>query len=128
MNFQITSDIFVSVQPSYDVKTSFPSDNRFVFRYNIHIENRGVVPVKLLKRRWFIYDVGFGFTEISGDGVIGLQPELYPDQDFDYFSHVVLRSGIGVMYGDYLFFNLDTNEEFKVDIPRFQMHSEVLCN
>ena len=128
MNSKITADIFVSVQPEYDIKTSFPSDNRFVFRYIIHIENRGLAPVQLLRRKWYIYDVGFGFTEISGDGVIGLQPELLCGQHFDYFSHVVLRSGIGVMYGSYTFLNLENQEEFSVAIPKFNLHSQVLCN
>ena len=32
-----------------------------------------------MKRRWLIYDVSFGFTEVMGDGVIGMTPELQPE-------------------------------------------------
>ena len=76
MYSSITQNIKVSVIPEYDVKNSFPADNRFVFRYNIVIENLGNDAVKLMKRRWLIYDVSFGFTEVMGDGVIGMTPEL----------------------------------------------------
>lgn len=67
MYSSITQNIKVSVIPEYDVKNSFPADNRFVFRYNIVIENLGNDAVKLMKRRWLIYDVSFGFTEVMGD-------------------------------------------------------------
>ena len=35
----ITNDIKVSVIPEYDTFNSFPANNKFVFRYNIIIEN-----------------------------------------------------------------------------------------
>ena len=35
-----------------------------------------------MKRRWLIYDVSFGFTEVMGDGVIGMTPELQPGESF----------------------------------------------
>ena len=54
MYSSITQNIKVSVIPEYDVKNSFPADNRFVFRYNIVIENLGNDAVKLMKRRWLI--------------------------------------------------------------------------
>ena len=45
-----------------------------------------------------IYDVSFGFTEVMGDGVIGMTPELQPGESFSYFSNVILRSGVGNIY------------------------------
>ena len=45
MYSSITQNIKVSVIPEYDVKNSFPADNRFVFRYNIVIENLGNAPI-----------------------------------------------------------------------------------
>ena len=123
-----TSNIRVSVQPIYDYKNSYPSENRFVFRYNIYIENVGNSPVQLLKRNWLVYDVGFGFTEVFGDGVIGMTPEIKPQNDFSYFSNVILRSGFGNMRGSYTFRNLLTDEDFEVEIPKFNLHSVVLSN
>jgi ApaG protein len=52
------------------------------------------------------------FTEVNGDGVIGLTPVIEPGETFNYFSNVILRSGVGNMLGNYLFENLLTNETF----------------
>lgn len=123
-----TFDIKVSVKTEYDIKNSFPSENRFVFRYDISIENLGEIPVKLLRRKWLIYDVGYGFTEVVGDGVIGLTPEIHPGERFNYFSNVILRSGVGSMSGNYLCKNLLTNDALEIDIPKFNLIAEVLSN
>ena len=123
-----TFDIKVSVLPEYDVKNSFPSENRFVFRYHIMIENLSDYPIKLLRRKWLIYDVGFGFTEVSGEGVIGLTPEIQPGENFSYFSNVVLRSGVGNMSGTYFCTHLLTNDHLDIQIPKFNLVSEVLSN
>ena len=123
-----TFDIKVSVIPEYDIKNSFPSENRFVFKYHVTIENLGDQPVQLLKRKWLIYDVGFGYTEVEGDGVIGLTPEINPGETFKYFSNVVLRSGVGSMSGVYFCINLRNNENLTIDIPKFNLMAEVLSN
>ncbi|MGO4710699.1 Co2+/Mg2+ efflux protein ApaG [Chryseobacterium sp. 2TAF14] len=125
---KITSNIKVSVDPEYDSKNSYPSENRYVFKYNIVIENDGDFPIKVLKRKWLIFDVGFGFTEVIGDGVIGLTPDVEIGDNFTYFSNVMLRSGVGNMSGKYLVENLNTNEQFEIDIPKFNLVSEVLSN
>lgn len=127
--FSITTfDIRVSVHPEYDIKNSFPSENRFVFRYHITIENLSDHPIILLKRKWLIYDVGFGFTEIEGEGVIGLTPEISPGESFKYFSNVVLRSGVGNMSGTYFCTHLATKESLEIEIPKFNLMAEVLSN
>lgn len=125
---KMTSNIRVSVVPEYDIKNSYPSENRYVFKYNITIENDGNFPIKVLKRKWLIFDVGFGYTEIIGDGVIGLTPEISANENFAYFSNVMLRSGVGNMSGKYLVKNMETQESFEIDIPKFNLLSEVLSN
>jgi len=125
---KMTSNIKVSVIPEYDSKNSYPSENRYVFKYNITIENDGSFPIKVLKRKWLIFDVGFGYTEIIGDGVIGLTPEIGTSENFAYFSNVMLRSGVGNMSGKYLVKNMETQETLEVDIPKFNLLSEVLSN
>lgn len=124
----ITNDIKVSVFPEYDAFNSFPAKNKFVFRYNIVIENLSNEAVMLMKRNWLIFDLGYGFTEVKGDGVIGLTPEIQPGEVFKYFSNVILHSGIGNMQGSYVFKNLISKETFESDIPKFELVSEVLCN
>lgn len=127
--FSVTTfDIKVSVFPEYDIQNSFPSENRFVFRYHVTIENLSDHAIMLLKRKWLIYDVGFGFTEVEGDGVIGLIPEINPGETFKYFSNVVLRSGVGSMYGIYYCTHLQTKEKLEIEIPKFNLMAEVLSN
>ena len=122
-----TFEIKVSVTTEYDNFNSYPSENRFVFRYNIEIENFGNFPVKLLSRKWTIYDLGFGFTEVEGAGVIGLTPVIESGDRFNYFSNVILKSGVGNMEGHYVFENSD-KETFNVAIPKFNLLTEVLSN
>lgn len=123
-----TFDIKVSVVPQYDTKNSFPAENRFVFRYNITIENLGRDTIKLLSRKWLIFDLGFGFTEVAGEGVIGLTPIIEPGNNFTYFSNVLLRSGVGNMQGVYFCKNLLTNEVVEIEVPKFNLVAEVLSN
>lgn len=124
----ITHDIKISVIPEYDAFNSFPANGKFVFKYNITIENLSNEKVILLKRNWLIFDVGYGFTEVKGDGVIGLTPELQPGETFKYFSNAIIHSGIGSMQGSYVFRNLLTKETFETEIPKFDLVSEVVCN
>ncbi|QOW10042.1 Co2+/Mg2+ efflux protein ApaG [Kaistella flava (ex Peng et al. 2021)] len=123
-----TFDIKVSVVPQYDIKNSFPAENRFVFRYNISIENLGRDSIKLLSRKWLIFDLGFGFTEVAGEGVIGLTPIIEPGENFTYFSNVLLRSGVGSMSGIFFCKNLITHETLEIEVPKFNLVSEVLSN
>jgi len=128
MVFKTTNSVQITVSTEYDVKNSFPSENRFVFSYHITIENQRKESIQILKRKWLIYDVGFGFTEVVGDGVIGLTPEIKPGESFSYFSNVILRSGVGNMSGSYLVFNMLTDRNFEIDIPKFNLMAEVLSN
>ncbi|QBO59486.1 Co2+/Mg2+ efflux protein ApaG [Chryseobacterium salivictor] len=123
-----TFDIKVSVVPQYDIKNSFPAENRFVFRYNISIENLGRDTIKLMSRKWLIFDLGYGFTEVAGEGVIGLTPIIEPGDNFTYFSNVLLRSGVGNMSGTFYCKNLLSDEILEVEVPKFNLVSEVLNN
>ena len=123
-----TFDIKVSVVPQYDIKNSFPAENRFVFRYNISVENLSQDSIKLMSRKWLIFDLGFGFTEVAGDGVIGLTPTIEPGETFTYFSNVLLRSGVGNMSGVFYCQNLLINETLEIEVPKFNLVAEVLSN
>ncbi|MEQ1734686.1 MAG: ApaG domain, partial [Bacteroidia bacterium] len=58
---------------------------------------------------------------VEGAGVVGEQPILAPNQKFEYNSGCNLNSDMGYMQGYYTFVNTITNEEFKVQIPRFEL-------
>ncbi|NAW51100.1 Co2+/Mg2+ efflux protein ApaG [Elizabethkingia argentiflava] len=124
----ITHSIHIIVETFYDTENSSPIDERYIFTYHITIKNNGSIPIKLLKRKWQIKDVVFGLREVAGDGVIGMSPEIYPGDEFNYFSNVSLYSGIGLMQGHYLLRNLNTKETFEVEIPKFSLIAEVVYN
>lgn len=128
MNSQSTDSIIVTVMVDYDAKNSYPLKDHHVFKYHITIENNRTESITIRKRHWQIFDLGHGFTEISGDGVIGMMPEIKSGEQFNYFSNVVLISGVGYMYGYYEVWDHLTQKELKVEIPKFHLISEVLCN
>ncbi|MEN9434196.1 MAG: Co2+/Mg2+ efflux protein ApaG [Pseudomonadota bacterium] len=93
--------IEVSVAAEYLEQESEPERDRYVFSYTITIINRGLVAAKLLSRHWIITDANGHEQQVRGDGVVGEQPLLAPNEGFRYTSGVVLDTPIGAMQGSY---------------------------
>ncbi len=79
------------------------------------------MPVKLLRRHWYIVDSNGAYREVEGEGVVGKQPILEPGASHQYISACSLRSDMGKMHGNYLMENLYNKKLFRVAIPEFQM-------
>lgn len=124
----ITNDISISVIPSYEPADSNPAIGKFIFSYQVTIENLGQQKVKLLHRHWHIVDSIQIKREIKGEGVIGQQPELLPGDVFQYMSWCPLNSPIGKMFGSYTFLNLDQKLPLEVTIPAFVLVSDFKLN
>ena len=92
----------------------------YCFAYEITIANIGAVAVRLLSRHWRITDGDGNEREVRGDGVVGEQPHLEPNQSFLYVSYVDMPTPAGAMHGTYTFC-LDDGEEFEVEIPCFSL-------
>ena len=118
---QITKGIQVSIETEYQNEYSSPSQYHYVFTYKVTIVNKGDHTVKLLKRHWHIHDANTFKREVEGDGVVGKTPVLEPGQSHVYVSGCNLKSGMGKMYGTYLFERLIDGEKMVVDIPEFVM-------
>ena len=73
-----TGDLTVRVKPVYLAKQSEPSKSRYVWAYEVTIENDGEDTVQLLDRYWHITDGNGRVEEVEGPGVIGKQPILKP--------------------------------------------------
>ncbi len=125
---QVTNDISISVIPAYEAADSNPAIGKFIYSYQVTIENLGHDTVKLLTRHWHIVDSIQIKREISGEGVIGQQPELHPGEMFQYMSWCPLNSPIGKMFGTYTFINLDKKSTFTVEIPEFVLVSDFKLN
>ncbi|MBK8625104.1 MAG: Co2+/Mg2+ efflux protein ApaG [Saprospiraceae bacterium] len=128
MYTQVTNDISISVIPAYEAADSNPAIGKFIYSYQVTIENLGHDTVKLLTRHWHIVDSIQIKREISGEGVIGQQPELHPGEMFQYMSWCPLNSPIGKMFGTYTFINLDKKSTFTVEIPEFVLVSDFKLN
>ncbi len=121
MSTSISENIAVSVKVRFEEDHSFPVKQQYVFSYHISIENQGNATVKLLSRHWYIFDSNGQYTEVKGEGVIGVQPVIHPGQVHEYNSYCNLKTDMGMMWGNYLMKKLDDEKLFEVKIPEFQM-------
>jgi ApaG protein len=75
----------------------------------------------LLRRHWYICDSNAEQKEVEGEGVVGVQPVIPPNEQYQYISGCNLKSELGKMYGTYLMENVYTRQKFEVNIPVFYM-------
>ena len=128
MSSLITNDVKITVVARYRPSYSTPADNQYIFSYEISIENLGKQTIQLLRRQWLITD-GVGITrEVEGEGVIGKQPILEPQATHTYSSWCPLATPLGHMEGQYLMKNLETDQLFYAQVPRFKLESPVVLN
>ncbi len=116
----LSQSISVSADVHYLPQESKPEENHFLFSYKVRIQNNSQTPIQLMSRNWVITD-GFGqVEEVSGAGVIGLQPRITPGQIFEYDSFCPLQTTSGTMKGRYQMTS-DSGERFEVEIPEFYL-------
>jgi len=117
----VTRGITVRVRPSYLAAESDPAENRYVWAYVVEIENRGDATVQLVTRHWIITDAMNRVEEVKGEGVIGQQPTLRPNEAWRYTSFCPLTTTSGAMRGSYQMLT-ESGEMFDVEIPEFSLH------
>ena len=110
--------IIIQTQVKYLPDQSDETDDRFVFSYTISISNLGNMAARLISRHWVITDAYNHVQEVRGQGVVGEQPMLQPNQSFEYSSGTVLATQVGTMRGSYQMRGED-GSEFEVEIPEF---------
>ncbi|MCG6933141.1 MAG: Co2+/Mg2+ efflux protein ApaG [Gallionella sp.] len=110
--------VVIQTQVNYLPDQSDESGNRFVFSYTITITNLGQSSAKLISRHWIITDANNHVQEVRGQGVVGEQPLLKPNQSFEYTSGTVLTTQVGTMRGSYQM-QADDGKQFDVEIPQF---------
>lgn len=118
---KITNDIVVKVETFYQEKASRPRYNEHMFSYRISIENQSSIPIKLLRRHWYIIESYGDMREVVGEGVVGQQPIIEPGDAYQYMSSCLLNSDLGKMYGYYEMENLFSKKLMKINIPDFQL-------
>lgn len=124
----ITEGIKVSVEARYQKEFSNPGQHHHVFTYKVTIENHSSFTIKLLKRRWEIFDAASTLKVVEGDGVVGQQPVLEPGGRHAYMSGCNLKSGMGKMRGKYIMEKLKDGKLLTVTIPEFQLIANLFDN
>jgi len=117
----VSHGIHVLIEPEYLESHSNPYEGQFIFQYHVRLTNEGEMVVTLRRRHWVIIDEQGEREEVTGDGVIGMQPTLQPGHSFEYESYCPLNTRWGTMEGDYLFEREEDGEKFTVAIPRFYL-------
>ena len=130
-----TALVGINVVTTYLPSHSQPENEQFTFAYTITISNAADVPVQLLSRHWIITDADDNVQEVRGDGVIGEQPIIYPDDAFQYTSGATINTPVGYMEGSYFMvvrepMDIDPQElpTFEVPIPAFSLHTPTALN
>ena len=122
MYSEITKSIRVTVVPAFLDEHSSPEDDKYVWAYEVRIENLGEETVQLINRYWSITN-SLGQTQtVRGPGVVGEQPILKPGEYFEYTSGTPLSTPSGLMMGTYQMENND-GKLFDVSIPAFSLDS-----
>ena len=115
-----TRAIRVTVRPQYLPDQSDPAKSKYVWAYQVRIENKGDIAVQLRSRHWKITD-GLGrLQEVKGPGVVGETPRLRPGEVFEYTSGTPLSTSSGIMTGTYQMVS-ETGENFDIEIPTFSL-------
>src|SRR5579862_9151678 len=117
----ITEGVKISVETFYQPDYSQPLNGEYMFAYRIIIENESEYTVKLLRRHWYIFDSNGALREVEGEGVIGQQPIIEPQQSHQYVSGCHLKTEMGKMHGTYLMERIIDGKFFYVNIPQFQL-------
>lgn len=118
---KLSNKVIISVETQFNSRDSYPLNNYYLFTYKITIENKSDKRIQLLKRHWFITDSNGEEMEVSGEGVVGLQPIIEPYNKFSYTSACNLKSDFGQMEGHYLMLDIENNDWFEAKIPTFRM-------
>lgn len=119
---ETTKSIRITVVPAFLDEHSSPDDAKYVWAYEVEIENLGEETVQLINRHWLITN-SFGQTQtVQGAGVVGEQPVLKPGEHFKYTSGTPLNTPSGLMSGVYQMENTN-GELFDVSIPIFSLDS-----
>lgn len=128
MEHKIKQNIIITSLTWYREDLSDVENNNYFFNYKIKIRNISKDRVQLLHRYWKIEHLTIGSSVVSGSGVIGEQPILSENESFEYTSGCELWNPFGRMSGYYTFMNLESNQEFSIEIPSFKMVYPPLLN
>jgi ApaG protein len=127
MSVALTNGVRVIVRSKYLPEQSMPAQGRYVFAYTVRISNEGRETVQLRTRHWIISDGTGRVQEVRGEGVVGEQPVLRPNQSFEYTSGSILKTPWGTMHGSYQMYRED-GSMFDAEIAPFLLSTPTVIS
>jgi ApaG protein len=88
------------------------------YAYTITIRNTGDVTAQLVARHWIITDATGHVEEVRGLAVVGHQPLLRPNEQFEYTSWARIATPHGTMRGTFFCMTEDAHR-FDAPVPEF---------
>lgn len=122
-----TSGIQVDVSARFVPEQSSPEAGEWFFAYQITISNLSDRTVQLLSREWIITNAQGRVETVRGNGVVGHQPLLRPNEGFQYQSACPLDTAVGTMQGTYHMVDAD-GEPFDVEVAVFTLIDPMSLN
>lgn len=110
----------VSVKTAYLPEQSNEAEAHYAFAYTITIVNTGNIAAQLISRHWVITDADGHKEEVKGLGVVGAQPLLQPNEEYEYTSGTILNTPAGSMHGTYQVVAVD-GTQFEAIISPFTL-------
>ena len=120
-----TNGTEITVLPEFVSRQNSAIGDLFIWAYHVRIEHQNSENIQLLNRHWKIIDEDGVKREVEGEGVIGQQPKITPNNSFQYSSGVHLARPSGIMKGHYEM-QRENGEKFQVEIPTFSLDSPAL--
>lgn len=117
----ITEGIRVSVRTAYQAEQSSPVKDYYFFAYEIEIINESAHTVQLLTREWHITDAVGKKRHVQGEGVVGKQPTLKPNEKHRYVSYCDFATMGGKMSGYFFMRRFSDDKMIPVKVPEFDM-------
>lgn len=120
-----TTDIQVETQflPEHSVE----DQTKYAFAYQVTITNKADYAVTLLSRYWLLTDANGKKTEVQGEGVVGEQPTIEPQQSYQYVSGAVVETPVASMQG-YYEMKQANGETYQAPIVPFRLSVPGLIN
>ncbi|WP_352109371.1 Co2+/Mg2+ efflux protein ApaG [Glaciecola sp. XM2] len=116
----MSEPIHIAVDTKFIGKQRKAQQDVFVFSYTVSITNLSETPMTLKSRYWLITNGDGEKVEVSGDGVVGEQPTIAPNQTYQYTSASVMKTEVGNMQGHYTF-ELENEQTYQANIPIFRL-------
>jgi ApaG protein len=112
--------ILITVETQFIEENSMVEFNKYFFAYTVTIKNQGGQPAQLISRHWIIENANNEIFEVKGQGVIGEQPIIQPEESFIYTSGTEIDTPVGSMHGTYQMMTEDV-KSFNATIPKFEL-------